>query len=233
MVLNELPKSPRPPHTALPPTAPTTTTRRLALGAIAGPVLFTVAWLVLGLIQPGYTVLGTRIWPYSPIAQPISGLGLGKTAPYMNTAFILSGVLLLAGVIGVIGSLPAGGRLSTRRISAALLALPGLGFILVGLFDLDHPAIHLFGGTLLLATPVITFLVFGGHLRGVPGWRRLGTSLMVASPVTLLLYVLYALSFDQHAVALNHGVAGLAQRVLFVEILFWFVAVAHHARRQT
>jgi hypothetical protein len=79
---------------------------RLALGAVAGPVLLTLSWLVLGAISPGYTVLGTRIAPYSPITQPISGLGLGVTGPYMNLLLIISGRLLLAGIVGIIGSLP-------------------------------------------------------------------------------------------------------------------------------
>jgi hypothetical protein len=62
--------------------------RRLALGAVAGPILFTVAWLILGALSPGYTVSGTWISPYSAISQPISGLGLGETARHMNTAFV-------------------------------------------------------------------------------------------------------------------------------------------------
>src|SRR5690349_15892098 len=70
--------------------------RLLALGAIAGPALFTVAWLVLGFVSPGYTVGDTHIAPYSLVSQPISGLGMGDTAPFMNTAFVLSGLLLLA-----------------------------------------------------------------------------------------------------------------------------------------
>src|SRR6266702_8256621 len=76
-------------------------TRWLALGAVAGPVLFTLAWLVLGELSPGYTAWGTRIAPYSPISQVISGLGLGITAPFMNTAFVLNGLLILVGVVGI------------------------------------------------------------------------------------------------------------------------------------
>lgn len=230
MALHELPKSSSPPVSRR-PSSPSAVARRLSLGAIVGPVLFTVAWLVLGMISRGYTVLGAHIAPYSPISQPISGLGLGRTGPFMNTVFILSGVLLLAGLMGVVRCLPYSERRIARRVSTALLTLPGLGFVLIGLFTLDHPFMHLFGATLLLLTPVITFLVFGSHLRRLPGWRRLGTSLMVASPVTLVLYVVYALSFNQHTVALNHGVAGLTQRILFVELLFWFVALGRRARR--
>ena len=74
----------------------------LSLGAVAGPVLFTAGWLILGAVSPGYTISGIWISPYSAITQPISGLGLGETAAYMNSVFVISGLLLLAGVIGVV-----------------------------------------------------------------------------------------------------------------------------------
>jgi hypothetical membrane protein len=207
--------------------------RRLALSAIAGPVLFTLAWLVLGALSPGYTVSGTWISPYSAISQPISGLGLGETARYMNTAFVISGLLLLAGVVGVIRTLPPGGRPVARIVSAILLALAPVGLIIIGLFTLETPLRHLAGAMLVLATPVISFLVTGLYLRGVPGWHRFGNRLLLASPITLVLFIVYNLSFSQAAVAAGHGVAGLTQRVLFVEILGWFVVMGWLAYRQT
>jgi hypothetical membrane protein len=119
--------------------------RLLALGAVAGPVLFTLAWLVLGFVSPGYTVGGTHIAPYSLVSQPISGLGMDDTAPFMNTAFVLSGLLLLAGVIGVFGSTAGTGRPVARWVSTALLALSPIGLVVVGLFDLDAPLPHFTG----------------------------------------------------------------------------------------
>ena len=206
--------------------------RRLALGAVAGPVLFTMAWIVLGAISTGYTVAGTWISPYSAITQPISGLGLGETGPYMNSAFILSGLLLLAGVIGVVLSLPAGGRSVVRGASLILLALSPAGLIIIGFFTLDDPVIHLFGAMLILATPVISFLVTGLHIRGLPGWHGIGNGLLVAAPLTLVLFVIYNNSFNQLTVAAGRGVAGLTQRLLFVEILAWFVAMGWLAYRE-
>ncbi len=41
---------------------------RLALGAVAGPVVFTLGWFVLGFLSPGYTLFGTRIAPYSAVS---------------------------------------------------------------------------------------------------------------------------------------------------------------------
>jgi hypothetical membrane protein len=146
---------------------------------------------------------------------------------------LLTGLLLLAGVIGIVGSLPPGGRPLARRAGAVLLAAPPLGFVVVGIFDLNALAMHLLGATMILATPVVSFLLIGLHLRAVPGRRRLGTALTAAASVTLLLYIGYNLSFSQSATAAGHGVAGLTQRVLFVEILAWFVAMGVHARRSS
>ena len=53
-------------------------TRWLALGAVAGPALFTLTWFVLGFLSPGFTIFGTKIAPYSPISHPISGLRKGR-----------------------------------------------------------------------------------------------------------------------------------------------------------
>jgi len=206
--------------------------QKLAVGAVAGPVLFTMAWIVLGAVSPGYTVSGTWISPYSPITQPISGLGLGETGPYMNSVFILSGLLLLAGVIGVILSLPAGGRPIVRVVSLILLALSPVGLIIIGFFTLDDPVMHLFGAMLILATPVISFLVTGLQVRRLPGWHRIGTGLLMAAPLTLVLFVVYTLSFDQAMVAAGHGFAGLTQRLLFVQIFSWFVAMGWLAYRK-
>ncbi|MDP8960228.1 MAG: hypothetical protein M3N32_01150 [Actinomycetota bacterium] len=61
--------------------------RWLALGAVVGPSLFTLAWLVLGFLTPGYTLWDLQIAPYSAVHQPVSGLGLGPTGPFMNAAF--------------------------------------------------------------------------------------------------------------------------------------------------
>src|SRR5579864_5432015 len=112
----------------------------LALGAVLGPLVFTLAWLVLGAVSPGYTIFGVRIAPYSPIAQPISGLGLGVTAPYMNTGFVLSGLAMFIGVVGISRALTS--RPAARWVGTGLLALTPLGLIVAGLFNLESPMLH-------------------------------------------------------------------------------------------
>jgi hypothetical membrane protein len=205
--------------------------RVLALGAVAGPALFTLAWFVLGFVSSGYTVSGTRIAPYSHLTQPISGLGMSGTAPFMNTAFVLSGLLLLAGVIGVLRGTAAAGRTVARWVSTILLALSAVGLVLVGLFDLESPALHFTGAGLIYLLPVISFPVTGRYLRGIPQWRRFGTALFLAGALTLVLAVVFSMTFDVDTTAAGHGIAGLTQRVLFTEVLAWFAAMGWLARR--
>jgi len=204
--------------------------RRAALCAAVGPVLFTLTWVILGLISPGFTLFGTVFEPYSPMSHPISGLGLGPTASFMNAAFVLMGLLLIIGVVGIfqgIGELSARARWSC----ILLLALSGVGAVLDGIFTLESFLLHFVGFGLGCVTPIVSFLVTGLVLRQVPRWRRLGSWLLVASPTTLMLLVLSFMTFDQADAMAGRGVAGLTERALIVEIHLWFVALGWQAFR--
>lgn len=207
------------------------TSRWLALGAVAGPLVFTLAWVVLGFVSPGYTLWDQRIEPYSALSQPISGLGLGPTAPFMNAAFVVMGLLAIAGAVGIFHSIP---QLSTRtaRTCAALLALHGGGAIMDGIFTLESILLHL-AGFLIALTPIATFLFIGRTLRRTPGWLRVGNWLLVASPLTLTLAVVYFATFNPEAAAAGQGVAGLTQRILLVELQAWLVLMGWLAFRRS
>lgn len=209
------------------------TARRLALGAVVGPALFTLAWLVLGFLSPGYTLFGNLIAPYSPISQPISGLGLGPTGMFMNAAFVLSGLVLLAGVAGIFQTVRPSGCRPAGRTWAALLALSPLGLVVAGVFTLEAVLPHLLGFLLATGTPVVSFLATGAFLRGIPGWRRFGTWLLLGSPLTLVLLVGFFLTFDPAAAGANMGMAGLVQRVLALEVHAWFMAMGWLAYRRS
>ena len=198
--------------------------RWLALGAVAGPVLFTLAWVVLGFLSPGYTAWGTRIAPYSPISQGISGLGLGITAPFMNTAFVLCGLFLLAGAVGIFQGIREMGALA-RWSCTVLLALSPLGMVVDGFFTLESILPHTAGFLLGCATPVLSFVVIGLLLRRVKSFRRFGNWLLLGSPLTLALLILYFLTFSPTLAGIQTGVAGLTERILGIEVQAWFVAM--------
>jgi hypothetical protein len=202
----------------------------LAVGAVAGPVLFTLGWFVLGFISPGYTMWGTRIAPYSAVSQPLSGLGLGSTGPLMNTIFIASGLLIVVGAVGVFKAIPELGP-TARWIGTVLFALPGLGSVMDGIFTLEHFFLHFLGFGLALTT-VVGFPIVGYLLREVPRWRRFGSWLIAAGPVTLVLTVLYFATFTPTIEGIPHGVAGLTERFLVVELQVWYVAIGWLTFRQ-
>lgn len=209
--------------------------RWLALCAVVGPILFTLAWVVLGFLSPGYTLWGKRIAPYSPISQPVSGLGLGPTAPFMNIAFVLSGLLAIVGVIGIFQTTKTSSRVETGRACTVLLILSPLGSVIDGIFTLESSSfIHLFVGFLLgCLTPVVSFLVTGLFFRRIPTFRRFGTWLLLGSPLTLMLVVLFFLTFNAIASGDNQGVAGLTERILVVEIQAWYVIMGLLAFRRS
>jgi hypothetical membrane protein len=197
-----------------------------ALGAVAGPALFTLAWLVLGQVSSGYTLYDHEFTTYSPISQPVSGLGMGSTAALMNTAFVVTGLMLIAGVVGIVGTVPALGT-----TAGVLLGLTGLGQVMDGIFNLEAMLPHSIGFLLALGTPVVSFLVVGSYLRRDPGWRRFGGWLRLGSPVALLLLILFFATFQPTAEGAEQGVAGLIQRIGILHVHGWFVALGWLAYR--
>jgi hypothetical protein len=219
-------------HAPSTPTARPTRSGRLALGAVVGPILFTAAWLVLGFTSTGYTMFDHTFTEYSPVSQPISGLGMGATAGYMNTAFVVTGLILIIGVTGVVRSAGGPERPVLRRTALLSLASTGAGQIVCGIFDLEAVMPHMLGFMLALGTPIVAFLVAGRYFRGIPGWRRFGTWLLLGSPLTLALLIAFFATFQPTADGAEHGIAGLVQRAAVLEVHAWFVAMGLVALRR-
>ncbi|MFE3229472.1 DUF998 domain-containing protein [Nocardia sp. NPDC059228] len=215
-----------------PPVPPAAWSRLLPWALVVAPVGFTALWLVLGFLSPGYTLFGHEFHHYSALSQPISGLGIGATAPAMNTAFIVAGALLIIGVPAAFAGVDHAPH-RRRRWSIVLLCATGCGMIIDGIFTLAQPIPHLLGFVIGLVVPVVAFPVAGGYLREAPGWRRFGRRLRYAGPITLLLVVLFLLTFRPTPDAAEHGVAGITERVMVTEVLACFAALGWHATHAT
>jgi Protein of unknown function (DUF998) len=208
------------------------TARWLALGAVASPILFTFAWVVLGLLRPAVKdAWGISGGVPGMMTQPVSGLGLGSNSFIFNAAFVLTGILLMIGVFGIFQTIGPNGSPAARRSSAVLLALTGLGSVVDGIFTLQWFFLHMSGFTLACGTPILSFLVAGLFLRRIPRWRRFGTWLLLGSPLTLLLIVIFFLNFNFNTMAAGLGEAGLTERILVLEVQAWFVAMGWLAFR--
>jgi hypothetical protein len=207
--------------------------RLLALGAVAGPLLFTLAWIGLGVFQPAMqTSFGVIGGLAGAISNPISGLGVGPLATQFNVAFVVCGLLQTIGCVAAVQVLAAERRSFPRQLCAALLAVPPVCLSLAGIFTLASAlVVHIVVGTLLFLMPVVSFAATGRLLRGVPIHRRLGSGLIAAAPLTLLLFIGYSLSFDQATAAAGLGIAGLTERILMLEVQAWYVVLGWAAFR--
>jgi Protein of unknown function (DUF998) len=205
-----------------------TTTCWLAPAAVAGPVLFTLGWLVLGFFSPGYyTLSGIRIAPYSAMNQAISGLGVGPTAPFANTIFVLSDALTVVGVVAIVSSLEPQLGVVARRTIVVLLGLPALSAVVDGIFTIRFYVLHTLGFMLAL-TSMVTFPVTGSLLRRIRSWRRLGSWLILAGPLTLALTIFFLVTFSPAGRATKSDFSGLAERILVLEIMGWYVVMGWH-----
>jgi len=198
-------------------------TRWLALSAVAGPVLFDLAWIVLGLLRPGY----------SPVSQQISVLAIGQGGVFMRVAFLLNGLLGIVGVIAVFQSFKHTLGAVARWTCTVLLVLSPLGVLWAGIFTMDLLALHTLGTLVAFCTPVIAFPIVGLVLRHVPEWKRFGTWMLLGCLLTLALLVGFTTSVPPHINwAIGGGSLGLWQRALGIEVQAWYVALGALAFRR-
>jgi hypothetical protein len=185
---------------------------RLSLLAPLSALLVSLSWVVLGMVSPGYPLFDMRIEGYSTMSQPISGLGLGVTGPWMNTTFVVCGVLMAVGLAAGTGTWPRTQMRRSRVAARALLVTSGVGISMCGLFNLEAVLPHLVGFLLAVGAPGLAYVLAGLALHRVDPW--LARLLLVAGPLTLLLLVGFMATFDPMSAAENQGVAGLVQRAL-------------------
>jgi hypothetical membrane protein len=202
-----------------PPPQAASLERWLALGGVAGPLLFVLAFTVVGMLRPGY----------SPIDQAISDLGIDEGAWIVNGSLVLLGLSLIGFAISFFRSTRARSPMALRVASAALLAAVGVGYGVAGIFPETNPLHWQLGAPLVYGGATLGFLLAGLLLRRSPAWRGWGTVTLLASLATLVLVAgtFYTFSFYEvtsgPAPVGQYG--GLMERVLFLEILVWYAAV--------
>ena len=202
------------------------TSRSVWLGrvAVAGPIAFTIAWLIGGLVQDEYS-----FWQ-----EDISALAAldAKHAWIMITGFVLLGVGTMALAAGLASTL----KYPSAVIGSVLLMIAGLGLAVVGLARNDcstelqacaarvdagevsvhhqiHDNVSLIIFLALIAASLVLARAFGRGDR----WRPLRTYCIVTGVLGFALLVLYVI---EPAPAWN----GLVQRI-FVSVLFVWIAV--------
>jgi len=195
--------------------------RWLALSGVVGPVAFVVAFTLLGALRPGY----------SAIRQAVSDLGVGSNAWVMNTFIVLDGLLLIVFAICFTLSMRTVLSQGSRWFSAVLLALPGLGLVIAGVFT-EAPetlTIHwMVGASLLFISPVIVFPLIWLMLRHDARWRGWGLYALIAGIATLVLVTFMFWVFTPGTPLASLQFGGLMERVVMIEIEAWYVVFGWH-----
>ena len=157
----------------------------LAAAGIAGPILFTVVFVIHGLLRPGY----------SPVADPISALAIGPYGWVQNLNFIVLGSLMLAYAVGVhLGMRPARAGI----LGPALLALAGVGAMLSGVVPLRavaggggtyEPAGHTVAVFMAFLGAGIGLIAFSRRMTSDPSWRSLATYTLATGIAIVVLFL--------------------------------------------
>lgn len=189
--------------------------------AVTGPIAFTIAWIVAGVLQDGYSLRQDYISELAALDA--------RHAWIMIIGFLWLGVGMVALGIGLAGALT--GRLA--RIGSILVTLAGVGIIVAGLARVDcrsrlaacaarnnagdvswHSATHELASLVVFLALVAAPLVLARAFSGSAPWRDLRTYSITTGAVGL---VLLALLFS--------GVAGswsgVVQRVFGTVLLLW------------
>ena len=185
----------------------------LASAGILGPILFTVAFIVQALFQPGY----------SHVADPVSALAAAPNGWIQSANFLVFGSLMIAFALGL-----HQGIRPTRRgiVGPVLVALSGVGLILAGVFPWTLDASgeytvsvgHVVGAVIAFLATGAGLIVLSRRMVRDPSWRSLSSySLGSGIAVAVLFLATGPLAVPDDAPL--HDWAGLLQRAT---VAVWF-----------
>jgi hypothetical membrane protein len=181
-------------------------------------VLFVVLFTIAGFLRPGY----------SQVSQTISDLGIGQLGGLVDVGVVVNGLVVIVLAIGFFLATRPVMSTGWRWICAVLMALPGFGAVVGGIFT-EAPStvlVHwLVGAALGLYFPVVTFLVIGLRLRHTRGWQGMGIYTLLTCVATVTTVVFVQLAFTPGSPMAGLQIGGLAERLDWVVIYAWYVVL--------
>ena len=193
----------------------------LALGGVAGPLVFIINTQVWGRLRPNY----------DQSVQFISELGATGTlnAQYMNYfGFIPSGILLSMFGIALFSQFP---KQPVSRAGALLITLFGAGIVLAGFFSCDQGCpvqgsresmLHNQISAAAFVSSIIGLVLVGSSFIRRRQLRRLGVYTMVSALMAATFLLLMINSVD------SRHITGTWQRLLLLALFQWMAFVGWH-----
>jgi len=192
-----------------------TSTKFLALGGVAGPVLFTITTVVCAAIRPGY----------SHIHDFISELGATGTphAYLLNwMGFIPSGLMLAAFGWSLLSLLP---KKIPARLGSVFVIIFGLGMTTVGFFSCDEGCpregslennIHDSISGPIFICGILGVLFLGFAFRRLAYMKPLWLYSVISAGLSIVFLLSLINSFD------SGRFTGTWQRLLILTLFLWF-----------
>ena len=186
--------------------------RSAAVGGVAAPVLFTILYLVLGSITPGYNAYSQTISELGQVGQPY--------AAFQDANFVLTGVLTIGFVISLQASVASSP--SSRVGSILLLAYP-IAFVFVGtVIPLPSP-LHVPVGSISFFMTLVGVIVTSRPMRKDASWHRIASFTSATGVVSVVGFFVYGFLQSQSFAAAS---LGLAQRLVLAPYFVWIEILA-------
>lgn len=186
-----------------------------AAAGVVGPILFTAAFIVQGLLRRG---------EYDPIAEAVSALEAGPGGWVQQVNFVVFGLLTIAFAIGLHRWVRP-----TRYgwVGPAILVLSGVALLWAAAFPIREdaagvtlpPGMHLVGGLTYFSSAAIGLVVLSRRLARDARWASLAGYAFAAGVTGVVGFVLSGVLVQPDGAPL-HAWAGLVQRVLLLAVLF-------------
>ncbi len=193
--------------------------RVLALGGIAGPVLFASVVILCGALRP----------EYNHVTQFISELGEsgGSHASLMNVLGFIPSGLLLAAFGASLAYLPP--RTSLSLTAAALIVAYGLGITGAGVYSCDsgcprqnissEATLHRVVSIISCIAGILGIALWAHRFRALAAWRSLWGYSAVSSAVALVLLLVLNASEESRAFT------GVWQRLFVATLDLWCAVI--------
>jgi hypothetical membrane protein len=186
-----------------------------AMAGIAGPVLFTVGFLVQEQLRRG---------EYDPISEVVSALEAGDRGWMQQVNFVALGVLTMVFAVGLHRGLAPS---RAGIVGPVALFISGAANVLGAIFPLREdatgatydPGGHLIAGTLFFASSFVALIALSRRCAADLRWRTISGWILAAGVMGALSFPLMgALVIPDDAPL--HDWAGLAQRLIVLVLLF-------------
>jgi hypothetical membrane protein len=193
--------------------------RVLALGGVAGPVLFSALVIVCGALRPGYDHATQFISELGETGSPHASL--------MNFAgFVPSGLLLAAFGASLAWRLP---RTGLSLVGAVLVAGFGLGIAGAGVYSCDpgcprqgmsaEATLHHVVSVLAFLAGVLGLAVWAYRFRRLAAWRSLWGYTAASGAAALVLLLVLNASVE------TRWFTGIWQRLFLATLFLWCAVV--------